>query len=145
MDEKPSTYALYPGLVYSQSDGQRHRIQRNDLARLYGVRLADCITIAEADTANPGLRGHVAYAATLIALRPRSDGNYTLPAPGGLLTQLAVTVDALAGDGQSQIVRVARGLERDVEELAEWPKCPAPCPGNSGWHANSCAAMNVSA
>lgn len=74
-------YTLYPGTVFSSTDGQKHFVGRNELARLYNVPLNLCLTIYDSDFSRPDLRDHVAFAATLTALRPRYDGNYRLPAP----------------------------------------------------------------
>lgn len=72
-------YTLYPGSVYSRTDGQKHFVGRNELARLYNVPLDLCLTIEDRDLRRPDLRDHVSFAGKLIALRPREDGDYRLP------------------------------------------------------------------
>lgn len=64
-------YVLHPGWVYSKNDGDRHFIGGPRLARLYGVDIRQCVF------------GDVPQYSELpgdIHLRPRRDGNYTLPA-----------------------------------------------------------------
>lgn len=64
-------YVLHPGYVYSANDGDRHFIGGPRLARLYGVDIRYCVF------------GDVPQYSELpgdIHLRPRRDGNYTLPA-----------------------------------------------------------------
>lgn len=74
-------YALYPGPVTSRTDGQRHHVGADRLAHLYGVDLRDCLVVTDLDLSHPAMRGHCAHAATLVALRPRYDGDYSLPQP----------------------------------------------------------------
>ena len=79
-------YLIVPGYVTSEHDGQRHYVGAGDLVALYKVALADCIiapepridTIRERD-----LLTNRVETGELIALRPRGDGNYRLPAPAG--------------------------------------------------------------
>ena len=66
-------FAVYPGHVTSKNDGQEHFIGFSDLCRLYGVPHAECIDMSQPKN----LQGF--DAARLTALRPRYDGNYTLP------------------------------------------------------------------
>jgi hypothetical protein len=75
-------YALYPGYVVSQNDGQRHFVSHDHLAMLYGVRLSDCLIVTTHMLRHyPQYKGLIERAEKLIALRPRYDGNYKLP-PG---------------------------------------------------------------
>ena len=78
-------YALYPGPVTSRTDGQRHHVSARQLAALYGVDLRECLVVTQADLEHPGMRDFCARAATLVALRPRYDGDYSLPAPAPLV------------------------------------------------------------
>lgn len=58
-------YALYPGYVISQHDGDRHYITPEMLASLYQVPMSECVINPESTEG-------------LIVLRPRYDGNYKL-------------------------------------------------------------------
>jgi hypothetical protein len=73
-------YVLCPGMVRSQTDGQRHWIGAFPLAQLYGVTLSECAIYepvpwwpssfyAEAEKRHKGL----------IHLEPREDGDYKIP------------------------------------------------------------------
>lgn len=72
-------YALYPSDVISQNDGQRHYITARRLCELYGVDPNECMI------APLSRRGSIAagydpkFIASLIPLRPRYDGHYSLP------------------------------------------------------------------
>lgn len=72
-------YALYPGGVRSQTDGDYHHIGPAVLANLYGVDLRDCLVVYEHELDEPWNKGRREQAASLPALRPRFDGNYALP------------------------------------------------------------------
>lgn len=63
-------YAVYPGYVISQNDGDRHYIGADQLIRLYGVDRRDCLIIREHE------RGM--FVGGLIALTPQSNGDYSL-------------------------------------------------------------------
>ena len=63
-------YVLHPGYVYSRNDGDRHFVGAVDLARLYGVRLSDCLVDRD---------GRFEHVTAVIHLRPRFDGDYRLP------------------------------------------------------------------
>ena len=65
-------YLLYPGKVYSQNDGDVHNISGYQLAKLYNVNLSECC-MADSIAARKGQLEH------LIKLKPRFDGDYTLP------------------------------------------------------------------
>lgn len=73
-------YALYPGPVRSRTDGDRHHVGAQALARLYRVRMADCLVVDPAYFTQPDRRAFIARAAVLIPLYPRADGCYVLPA-----------------------------------------------------------------
>lgn len=60
-------YALCPGFVTSDTDGQRHYIGAGRLADLYGVPMAECVVF---DPNMPHLMRGV-KATGLIFLRPR--------------------------------------------------------------------------
>lgn len=73
-------YVLCPGYVRSRTDGDRHFISGDELARLYGLKGGPnrCNWIIE-PTGSMALGWSLPPGAIL--LRPRSDGNYTLPQP----------------------------------------------------------------
>lgn len=66
-------YALHPGYVYSKNDGDMHWITALQLARLYGVKMGECIDVAYVQRLNNQ------HAASLIHLYPDYNGNYKLP------------------------------------------------------------------
>ena len=65
-------YIVYPGTVTSQNDGDRHFIGFEKLCSLYGVNPAEAVD----GWSREGFR---ADKANLIKLKPRFDGDYTLP------------------------------------------------------------------
>lgn len=71
-------YAIYPGEVASRHDNDWHHISAAQLAHLYRVPMEICVIVDRGDYAKPWRRDHVAYAATLIPLRPRYNGDYSL-------------------------------------------------------------------
>ena len=79
----PPKYALHPGPVTSKNDGDRHFIDAHQLAFLYRVRQSECVVVPW--EVKPGHeRQHELLLERiermgLIHLRPRYDGNYTLP------------------------------------------------------------------
>ncbi len=66
-------YLCYGGTVFSR-DGDRHYISVMAVARLYGVPIRECIFASETGDNIRGLDLD-----KFIILRPRADGNYTLP------------------------------------------------------------------
>lgn len=72
-------YALYPGTVRSKSDGDQHYITADQLCRLYGVRMNECMIVMPRYYGNPMYRQFIERAEKLIPLRPRYSGDYTLP------------------------------------------------------------------
>lgn len=66
-------YAVVPAYVHSRNDGDKHYIGFIDLCALYGVNPAECIDCSRA------LGGDTPEIFRLPVLRPRFDGNYTLP------------------------------------------------------------------
>lgn len=68
-----SKYALHPGFVNSKTDGERHFITATMLAKLYGVKITECL-VCRADHPSYGNNNK-----ELISLSPREDGNYDLP------------------------------------------------------------------
>lgn len=72
MTPKKKRWLLYPGMVTSQTDGQRHHVPASRLPQLFGVDPAECV-IARPDV--PGWKPP----SGLTALAPRSNGDYTLP------------------------------------------------------------------
>ena len=74
-------YAVYPGMVTSKTDGQRHAIPSRVLMHLYNVNPAECLVVSSADPEHIYLERKVrAERLKLIPLTPRYDGNYSLPA-----------------------------------------------------------------
>lgn len=69
-------YLLCPGYVISQTDGELHFVGERQLAELYGVPMSQCVVRPERAFGRFGWRPP----AGAIELRPRYDGNYTLPA-----------------------------------------------------------------
>lgn len=81
-------YLLCPGYVRSRTDGDRHHVGADQLARLYGVRMDECLILPDA-----GRRADPQYAwfrqqlldrvdrGELTALRPRYGGDYYLQKP----------------------------------------------------------------
>jgi hypothetical protein len=65
-------YALHPGKIQSSSDGDTHFISASQLARLYRVRMSECVIWKE------GMHTH-----DYIHLFPRTNGNYQLPEKAG--------------------------------------------------------------
>lgn len=77
-------YLLCPGLVRSQVDGGMHQVNAAQLARLYGVRIDQCVVLPE-----PGrerfhcerlrLLRRCEVGGDMVLLTLRTDGDYTLP------------------------------------------------------------------
>ena len=63
---------LCPGFVISKNDGDRHYIGAGKLARLYCVKIGDCLID---DTANAGIHAILPEEGD-IRLFPRRDGDY---------------------------------------------------------------------
>jgi hypothetical protein len=78
-------YVLCPGQVMSKRDGQVHHVSAGELQALYRVDPRDCLVMpAQPSVGRCGLRDWVQAAidaGDLVALRPRYDGDYTLPPP----------------------------------------------------------------
>lgn len=76
-------YALFPGPVTSKNDGDRHFVDAPTLAFCYGVRLSECLVVpAHISERHPRERELLLERIErqgLVQLRPRYDGNYTLP------------------------------------------------------------------
>ena len=70
-------YVIYPGMVRSLADSQYHHVGADELAKLYGVSLAECDVCPSDRIA----RQRWSPALGAIELRPRHDGNYSLPSP----------------------------------------------------------------
>ena len=73
-------YALFPGPMTSKMDGDRHHVDARQLARLYNVPPRECVVVRE--TRDPLEREILLKRIKrqgLIELRPRYDGNYSLP------------------------------------------------------------------
>ena len=74
-------YAVYPGMVTSKKDGQRHAIPSQVLMHLYNVNPEECLVISSADP--DYVRQERQARATrlrLVPLHPRFSGDYSLPA-----------------------------------------------------------------
>lgn len=68
-------YLLCPGPVRSRADGQVYHIGAAQLANLYGVSMAECVVLTYGGTLlNTRDRRE------LVALTPRANGDYGLPA-----------------------------------------------------------------
>jgi hypothetical protein len=79
-DPKPALkYVLYPGLVTSKSDGQVCHVTAAKLAMLYGVPLDQCFIYPSGNLHHSETNALKLRTKNMIALRPRFDGNYTLP------------------------------------------------------------------
>lgn len=63
-------YIFVPGFVRSASDNDWHFIDAENLARLYGVPRSKCIDATQ--------NGYCRQDGDVM-LRPRQDGNYTIP------------------------------------------------------------------
>lgn len=85
MKKPPVRYVICPGTTVSRTDGNRHFISAGELMRLYGVNPAECVicpsvfddSLAADVTRTLVHRNHK----SAVWLAPRSDGNYSLPAP----------------------------------------------------------------
>lgn len=76
-------YLLCPGTVRSATDGQRHYIPAEELARLYNVPMNRCVVLPDRDTPWEIL-DRMRYLdklskGELLKLVPRANGNYVLP------------------------------------------------------------------
>ena len=70
-----TVYVLCPGPVASRNDRDWHHISAQQLARLYGVKMRDCITMSETFREQPGVK--------YVYLKPRYSGDYRLPTDEG--------------------------------------------------------------
>ncbi len=70
---KDKKYIVCPGEVKSKSDGDLHYIGPYVLMKLYGVEPHECI-IVDNPVSSAGLNWQ-----DYVVLRPRTDGNYSLP------------------------------------------------------------------
>jgi len=68
-------YALFPGDIVSQIDGNTHFLSSGQLARLYGVHERNCVVILQDDAFSFSEE----LLESLIALKPRANGDYTIP------------------------------------------------------------------
>jgi len=76
-------YAIHPGPVISKTDGDRHFVTADQLIALYQVDPQECVVVFREPLDK---RKRKYWGSTnccecdgLIQLRPRYDGNYTLP------------------------------------------------------------------
>ena len=65
-------YIIHPGYVISKNDGDRHYIGYHKLIELYNVDPKECIDARSLYTRSKSCED-------CIDLKPRYDGNYTLP------------------------------------------------------------------
>ena len=77
-------YLLCPGLVRSRTDGDRHHVGASELARLYGVPMADCLVLQGLSSSMDRAMERRslldrAISGELVRLVPRDDGDYRLP------------------------------------------------------------------
>lgn len=68
-------FAVYPGTIRSQNDGDVHHIGFGRLCQLYGVPPALCVDMSR-EECHRGMD-----ASGLIQLHPRTDGHYVKPLP----------------------------------------------------------------
>ena len=80
-------YAVYPGFVFSATDGDLHYIDARRLMFLYQLDPAECIVINELRSPRNRqeqleIEGRIRRVNEegLIVLRPKASGNYTIPA-----------------------------------------------------------------
>jgi hypothetical protein len=69
-------YAVYGGMVRSQNDRDWHKITPTMLINLYGVMPNECLLVLDSQ---PDYQQEIARQQHLIALGPRTNGDYTLP------------------------------------------------------------------
>lgn len=69
-------YLVIGGTVISKLDGQEHYVNARELCRLYQIDPRECILMEETDSV---LKTRAMGLKRVIILRPRYDGNYTLP------------------------------------------------------------------
>ena len=77
-------YLLIGGNVVSRTDGQTHYVSANRLCVLYGLDPYACIMLDDTDVPAHGGRPAKLLGvdeSRLIILRPRADGDYSLPLP----------------------------------------------------------------
>lgn len=73
-------YSVHPDFVASKRDGDVHFIDARQLMHLYGVESYDCLVIDDNASRHTYARlMRRAEEEKLITLRPRYDGNYTIP------------------------------------------------------------------
>lgn len=73
-------YVLHPGYVRSKNDGQLHYVGAAQLADLYSVSLRECITYPQDGGTEGAIRRRLwRDPVGAIHLRPKFDGDYTLP------------------------------------------------------------------
>lgn len=78
-EDKPQVrYAVYPGPVTRQTDGDKHFIPSAMLIHLYQVNPAECLVVSRNDK-EYAIKSKQAEERGLIPLVPRYDGNYSLP------------------------------------------------------------------
>jgi hypothetical protein len=96
-------YRLLPGHVRSANDRDVHFIDAPTLARLYGVRMGECL-VGESKFGDPP---------GLIDLFPRRDGNYLTPVPPPEEWTLGRT--SIRGESLLQIGEQGRSNSRSIQ------------------------------
>lgn len=71
--KKKIKYLVYPGIIVSKNDGDRHYIGADKLMKLYGVNPQECKII---DTP---ISAHGLKLEEYIVLSPNTAGDYSLP------------------------------------------------------------------
>jgi hypothetical protein len=72
-DFSQKRYAVFPGLVESRNDGDEHFLTFGRLCELYSVLPEVCVNMSDESKWRGRDISH------LTPLRPRSDGNYSIP------------------------------------------------------------------
>jgi len=124
----PKRYLLYPGFVNSGGARDQHWITAHGLARLYGVDIREC----EIAPLGAGERFGQTFPENLIPLRPRDDGDYTIPEtkPGKF--------DSLRGlDYSDRALGIAASFKSMLTDCPEgW------FTGQLAFHVNSAGAVD---
>lgn len=72
-------YLVIADYVTSKNDGDRHFINCHQLMRLYSVNPDDCICLDSGDKSVPPVSWYKERNPSLIELRPKFNGNYSMP------------------------------------------------------------------
>lgn len=115
-------YAVFPGPVRSQMDGQWHEISARQLIMLYRVKPDECYVVPPSWP--PGTsRETIAWVDSLIALRPRYSGDYTLPKElrmaSDYIIDITLRVDRADSALTDQFMQVARVSPLTVGQMLQ--------------------------